>query len=134
MNLADNFSSRARRMQPAAIRDILRHASKPGMIPFIAGQPVPALFPTKEIGYQANEIFNSMGPDVLQYGHSQGYEPLRQWAAEQTKTGNPDNVVIVSGSQQALDLTAKLFVEEGDKIQIAFEQKDKNLQEFQHDF
>ena len=119
MNLEDNFSSRAHRMQPAAIRDILRHASKPGMIPFIAGQPIPALFPTKAIGYQANEVFNTMGPDVLQYGHSQGYEPLRQWAAEQTKTGNPENILIVSGSQQALDLTAKLFVEEGDKVIVA---------------
>ncbi|MFT5193783.1 MAG: 2-aminoadipate transaminase [Cellvibrionaceae bacterium] len=119
MSLENHFSDRAHRMKPAAIRDILRHASKPGMIPFIAGQPVPELFPTKAIGYQANQVFETMGPDVLQYGDSQGYEPLRQWAAAQTKTGRPENVLIVSGSQQALDLTAKLFVDEGDKVIVA---------------
>lgn len=106
-------------MQPLAIRDILRRASHPDVIPFIAGQPVPALFPTKEIGYQANQVFTTLGPEALQYGNSQGYEPLRQWAAAFSGNVNPDNVLIISGSQQALDLTGKLFVMPGDKVIVA---------------
>ncbi|MFK7804160.1 MAG: PLP-dependent aminotransferase family protein [Anaerolineae bacterium] len=119
MSLQDNFSKRASRMQPLAIRDILKQGSRPGMIPFIAGQPVPELFPTQAIGYQANQVFETLGPESLQYGDSQGYAPLREWAAEYTKVGTPENVLIISGSQQALDLTAKLFVDEGDKVVIA---------------
>ena len=119
MGLERHFSDRAKRMKPLAIRDILKRGNRPGVIPFIAGQPVPALFPTKEIGYQANEIFNSFGPEALQYGASQGYEPLRQWVADRYGTHSADNVLIISGSQQALDLSAKLFVMPGDKVIVA---------------
>lgn len=119
MSLEDNFSKRASRMQPLAIRDILKQGSRPGMIPFIAGQPVPELFPTQAIGYQANQVFETLGPESLQYGDSQGYAPLREWAASYTKVSGPENVLIISGSQQALDLTAKLFVDEGDKVVVA---------------
>ena len=119
MGLERHFSDRAKRMEPLAIRDILKRGNRPGVIPFIAGQPVPALFPTKEIGYQANEIFNSFGPEALQYGASQGYEPLRQWVADRYGTHSPDNVLIISGSQQALDLSAKLFVMPDDKVIVA---------------
>lgn len=119
MSFEEKFSKRASRMQPLAIRDILKQGSRPGMIPFIAGQPVPELFPTKAIGYQANQIFETLGPDALQYGDSQGYASLREWAAKYTNVSSPENVLIISGSQQALDLTAKLFVDEGDKVVVA---------------
>ncbi|MCB0010183.1 MAG: hypothetical protein KDE04_27145, partial [Anaerolineales bacterium] len=71
MSMERHFSDRARRMQPLAIRDILQRGNRPGVIPFIAGQPVPELFPTAAIGYQANHIFETMGPEALQYGNSQ---------------------------------------------------------------
>ena len=117
MSIERHFSDRAQRMQPLAIRDMLRHASHPDVIPFIAGQPVPALFPAKEIGHQANHILEDV--EALQYGNSHGYAPLRQWIATQSGVENADNVLIISGSQQALDLTAKLFVMPGDKVVIA---------------
>ncbi|MEM7113274.1 MAG: PLP-dependent aminotransferase family protein [Chloroflexota bacterium] len=119
MSLDRHFSDRAQRMHPLAIRDILRRGASPDIIPFIAGQPVPALFPTKAIGYQANHVFETLGPDSLQYGRSEGYEPLREWVASQTNHVNPNNVVIISGSQQALDLAGKLFIMPGDKIVVA---------------
>ncbi|MCB0013161.1 MAG: PLP-dependent aminotransferase family protein [Anaerolineales bacterium] len=118
MSMERHFSDRARRMQPLAIRDILQRGNRPGVIPFIAGQPVPELFPMAAIGYQAGQIFATMGPDALQYGNSQGYESLLSWVAERhgVKT---DNVLIISGSQQALDLAGKLFIMPGDKVVIA---------------
>ena len=119
MSLTRHFSDRAQRMQPLAIRDILRRGARPDVIPFIAGQPVPALFPTKAIGYQANHVFETLGPNALQYGRSEGYEPLREWVASQTAHVDPNNVVIISGSQQALDLAGKLFIMPGDKVIVA---------------
>ena len=119
MPLDRHFSDIAQRMQPLAIREVLAHASRPGIIPFIAGQPVPALFPTQAIGYQAQQVFETIGPDSLQYGHTPGYAPLRSWVAERYPTAKVDNVIIISGSQQALDLTGKLFINPGDKMVIA---------------
>ena len=118
-SLVRHFSDRAQRMQPLAIRNILKQASQPDIIPFIAGQPEPSLFPAKAIGHQANQILETMGPEALQYGNSQGYEPLRHWIANRSKGVDTAQVLIVSGSQQALDLTAKLFVNPGDKVVVA---------------
>ncbi len=119
MTLSRHFSDRAQRMKPLAIRDILKKGADPEIIPFIAGQPEPSLFPTQAIGYQSNHIFESQGPEVLQYGNSQGLEKLRHWIAGRDSHVDPNNVVIISGSQQALDISAKLFVMPGDKVIVA---------------
>lgn len=119
MSMEQLFSDRAQRMRPLAIREILSRGARPGVIPFIAGQPAPALFPAKPVGYQANQIFETMGPEALQYGNSQGYKPLLDWVVGWTGAPATDNVLIISGSQQALDLTGKLFVMPGDKVVVA---------------
>ena len=118
MSMERHFSDRARRMQPLAIRDILQRGNRPGVIPFIAGQPVPELFPTSAIGFQANQVLATMGPEALQYGNSQGHEPLLQWVADRHGV-ETNNVLIISGSQQALDLAGKLFIMPGDKVVVA---------------
>ena len=118
MSMERHFSDRARRMEPLAIRDILQRGNRPGLIPFIAGQPVPKLFPAAAIGYQANQIFETMGPEALQYGNSQGHEPLLRWVAERHGV-EEERVIIISGSQQALDLAGKLFIMPGDKVVVA---------------
>ncbi|MEM7334987.1 MAG: PLP-dependent aminotransferase family protein [Chloroflexota bacterium] len=119
MSLTRHLSARAQRMHPLAIREILCQASHPDIIPFIAGQPEPSLFPTQVIGYQAKQIFQSNGPEVLQYGNSQGLITLRNWVASRSRNAAPENVVVISGSQQALDISAKLLVMPGDKIIVA---------------
>ncbi|MCB0109503.1 MAG: PLP-dependent aminotransferase family protein [Caldilineaceae bacterium] len=119
MNLERHFSDRAQRMQPLAIRDALRSASRPDIIPFIAGQPAPDLFPAKAIGYQASQILETKSAAALQYGDSQGYAPLRQWVANRYPQTSPEQILTISGSQQALDLTAKLFVNPNDKVIVA---------------
>lgn len=117
MTLSRHFSDRAQRMKPLAIRDILRRGAGPNIIPFIAGQPVPHLFPASAIGYRANQVAETA--DSLQYASTEGYQPLREWLAYQT-TGVPaNNILIISGSQQALELAGKLFIMPGDKIAVA---------------
>lgn len=119
MSLERHFSDRAQRMQSLAIREVLRSAARPGVIPFIAGQPAPHLFPAKAIGYQASQVLESKSAEALQYGDTQGYAPLRQWVAGRYPRVNPEQVLTISGSQQALDLTAKLFVSPNDKVIVA---------------
>lgn len=116
MNLERHFSDRAQRMNPLAIRDILRRGSHPDVIPFIAGQPVPGLFPLRALGQIASGL---QDVEKLQYGQSEGERPLRDRIAERIPGASGDRVLIVSGSQQALDLTAKLFIMPGDKVAVA---------------
>ncbi|MEM7799670.1 MAG: PLP-dependent aminotransferase family protein [Chloroflexota bacterium] len=117
--MKQTFSNYAQRLQPLAIREILSKARRPGVIPFIAGNPDPALFPADGIVRQAAHVLDEIGPSTLQYGDSQGYLPLREWVAARYGQFDPQNVLIISGSQQALDLSAKLFIAPGDKVLIA---------------
>ena len=116
MNLERHFSDRARRMSPLAIRDILRRGDQPDIIPFIAGQPVPGLFPLRPLGQLANQL---QDVEALQYGNSEGKRPLRDRIAERIPGASGERTLIISGSQQALDLTAKLFIMPGDKVAVA---------------
>lgn len=116
MNLERHFSDRAGRMTPLAIRDILRRGSDPDVIPFIAGQPVPGLFPLRALGQLANQL---QDVEALQYGSSEGKRPLRDRIAARIPAASGERTLIISGSQQALDLTAKLFIMPGDKVAVA---------------
>ena len=114
------FSERMEGVQPSAIKDLLKLGDDPGLISFGGGYPDPSLFPIKEL----NEIYSSLlipeRADVLQYTASNGLPGLRAEVAKRlTRDGMPcteDDVLIVQGAQQGLDMAAKLVVNPGDTI------------------
>jgi DNA-binding transcriptional MocR family regulator len=114
------YASRAERMRASEIRELLKLLDRPGIISFAGGIPDPALFPAK----QAQEAYAAVLGDAaltgsaLQYSVSEGYLPLRQWIARHMGSlgvaCEEDNIVITSGSQQALEFLGRLLLSPGD--------------------
>lgn len=116
------FSKRAQQLTGSAIREILKVTVRPEIISFAGGLPTPEGFPVAEIQQAFDKVFTEQGRVALQYGPSEGYGPLRQWVADELgKDGvaiSMDEVLIVNGSQQALDMLGKLFIEQGSKVLV----------------
>lgn len=109
------FGERAERIQASTIRELLKLTGRPGVISFAGGLPAPELFPKEEAAQKAAEILRAKGEVALQYGPTEGYGPLRAWVAEWLGA-NPEEVLITTGSQQALDLLGKVFLDEGSPV------------------
>jgi 2-aminoadipate transaminase len=114
------FADRMRQLRPSTIREILKVTAQPEIISFAGGLPAPELFPVEGIRAAADRVLTISGPESLQYGPSEGFMPLREWVAEEmgrrgAKTSAAD-VLITTGSQQVLDLAAKLFINPGDVV------------------
>jgi 2-aminoadipate transaminase len=109
------ISARAQKITSSAIREILKVTERPEVISFAGGLPSPATFPVERIRAVCSEILATDPASALQYGPTEGYMPLREWvAARCTRNGarvSPAQVMITTGSQQALDLIAKALVE-----------------------
>jgi 2-aminoadipate transaminase len=120
MTFEIQLSARMEGVRPSAIRDLLKLGDDPGLISFGGGYPDPSLFPIKEL----KEIYSSLlvpeRSDVLQYTASNGLPGLREQVAKRlTRDGMPcteDDVLIIQGAQQGLDMAAKLVVNPGDTI------------------
>jgi 2-aminoadipate transaminase len=115
------LASRCAGLQPSAIREILKTTTSPEVISFAGGLPAPELFPVAALGRAAQAVLAEDGPAALQYGLTEGYGPLRQWVAEYlARTAglrvSPEQVLIVNGSQQGLDLAAKVLLDPGDLV------------------
>ncbi len=116
------FSGRARAIQSSAIREILKVTERPEVISFAGGLPAPATFPVDEMRRSLDRVLTSRGREALQYSTTEGYAPLREWIA--ARIGTPEapvsaeEVLIVSGSQQGLDLLAKVLVDPGDTVLV----------------
>lgn len=119
------LATRNARMKASEIRELLKLLDQPDIISFAGGIPDPALFPTEAF----REAFSAAltGPKAgaaLQYSVSEGYKPLRDWiVAEMAKIGIPctaDNILITSGSQQALDYLAKLMISPKDTVLVGW--------------
>lgn len=115
------FSKRANNIKTSEIREILKLIENPEIISFAGGLPAPELFPKEEIIKLTAEVINNEGNEALQYGTTEGYNPLRKAILEQRLnpfgiTGTIDNILITSGSQQGLDFTGKLFIDKDDVI------------------
>jgi DNA-binding transcriptional MocR family regulator len=114
------YASRAERMRASEIRELLKLLDRPGIISFAGGIPDPALFPAEEAqaAYAAVLGDAALAGSALQYSVSEGYLPLRQWIVRHMgDLGVPceaDNVVITSGSQQALEFLGRLLLSPGD--------------------
>ena len=115
------FAARTAGLKPSAIREILKVTASPDVISFAGGLPAPELFPVDAVARSAQAVLSSDGPAALQYGLTEGHLPLRQWVCDYlaaTVGLRPavEEVLITNGSQQALDLVAKVMLDPGDLI------------------
>ena len=114
------YAARAERMRASEIRELLKLLEQPGIISFAGGIPDPALFPVAEAraAYAAVLADAAMAGGGLQYSVSEGYLPLRQWIVRHMSDLGvacaEDNIVVTSGSQQALDFLGRLLLSPGD--------------------
>jgi len=116
-----NYARRVAQLKASEIREILKVTEKPDVISFAGGLPAPELFPVDEIKRATNLVLEEAGEKALQYTTTEGYAPLREWIAGRmnTKWGtsfDKDNILITHGSQQGLDITGKMFLDEGDIV------------------
>jgi 2-aminoadipate transaminase len=122
MLLSDCFSAFAQRLQPNAIRSLAHLINRPGMITFAGGVPSPETFPIAEIAEIASRMITEQGASVLQYGVTRGNALLRDYvlARMQTQsiTATMEELLLTSGSQQALDLVARVLIEPGDVVLV----------------
>lgn len=125
MTLPDIFASRASRMTASEIRELLKLLDRPGLLSFAGGIPDPELFPAAEFSCAFQEALSEQNQaQALQYSISEGYLPLRRWITDEMgRIGVPcdeDNILITSGSQQALDYLGKLFLSPGDTALVGW--------------
>ncbi|HEY3343963.1 MAG TPA: PLP-dependent aminotransferase family protein [Anaerolineaceae bacterium] len=116
------YAQRTQRMTSSTIRELLKLTEDPEIISFAGGMPAPEVFPVKEFGAACERVLRDTSAQALQYGSTEGYLPLREMIARHTvRYGipiTPDNICITSGSQQALDLLGKIFINRGDRVLV----------------
>ena len=114
------LSASGKGMKRSAIREILKHLQKPGMISFAGGLPAPETFPVEDIKEIVIEVLEKHGTEALQYGTTEGDAGLRRALVERhNRQGlniGIDNLIITTGSQQALDLISRIFIDPGDYV------------------
>jgi len=115
------FASRMQDLRASDIREILKVTQQPEVISFAGGLPASELLPAAEMAELARDVLSEDGVRALQYAPTEGLQPLREQIADRLRRlwglrRSMDEVLIVSGSQQALDLTGKVFLDEGDVV------------------
>ncbi|MBV1895702.1 MAG: PLP-dependent aminotransferase family protein [Rhodobacteraceae bacterium] len=119
------LATRTSRMKASEIRELLKLLAHPEIISFAGGIPDPDLFPAKELENAYSDILSSNEREsALQYSVSEGYQPLREWiVTKMAGLGIPcdiDNIIITSGSQQALDYLGKLLLSPNDTALVGW--------------
>lgn len=118
----DRYALRMDNIKSSAIRELLKITSQPDIISFAGGLPAPDVFPIEKFKEAAEVVLTEMGESALQYGTTEGYQPLREMIAKNaSKYGlqiSADNVLITAGSQQALDLMGRIFINRGDRVLV----------------
>jgi 2-aminoadipate transaminase len=128
MNQADlqaqpwQLSERARKLTSSAIREILKVTERPEVISFAGGLPSPATFPVEEMRVACDRILRDSPAAALQYSATEGYLPLREWVAQRYSVNGasirPSQVLITTGSQQALDLLGKVLIDPASRVLV----------------
>ncbi len=119
--MAVRFAQRMNEVRASEIREILKLTQRPEVISFAGGLPAPETFPAEELAAVTARVLSESGAQALQYSTTEGFPPLRRWVAGHmnatlgTKVG-ADDVLITNGSQQGLDLTGKVFLDDGDVV------------------
>src|SRR2546428_13763822 len=112
------YADRAQGMRASDIREILKITAQPDVISLAGGLPAPELFPIDEYRRAFEWILETNGAVALQYGTSEGHKPLREFIAQRMNRFGirctADDILVTNGSQQALDLIGKLFLNPGD--------------------
>ena len=120
LDWAPHLASRTEHMKSSAIRELLKLTQQPDVISFAGGLPAPECFPLREIDEACRYIVRQNGAQALQYSATEGYGPLKEYlATTMHKYGVlavPGNILPTNGSQQALDLVGKLFIDPGDYV------------------
>ena len=116
------YSQRTQRMKGSAIRELLKITEQPDIISFGGGLPAPDVFPVEAFRRACIYVLENESATALQYGSTEGYTPLREMIARHTKNlginVSLENILITTGSQQALDLLGKIFINRGDRILV----------------
>ena len=112
-------AARAEKMNPSVIREILKITEKPGIISFAGGLPSPKTFPIDAFAAACATVLKTDGEGALQYAASEGYAPLREWIAKSLPWAvDAAQVLITTGSQQALDLIGKVLIDKDSKVLV----------------
>lgn len=116
------YAHRTQKMGSSVIRELLKFTEQPDIISFAGGLPAPEVFPLKEFQEACNQVLQEHGAYALQYGTTEGYLPLREMIARHNSRYSvrvtAENIMITSGSQQALDFIGRLFINRGDYIVV----------------
>jgi 2-aminoadipate transaminase len=116
------YALRTRNVESSAIRELLKITQNPDIISFAGGLPAPDVFPVQRFQDACRIVLEQKPAAALQYGASEGYDPLREMIASNIARygikAKVENVLITSGSQQALDLIGKLLINSGDRILV----------------
>ncbi len=120
--MSDKFARRMGTVHRSFIREILKVTADPEIISFAGGLPNPELFPVEAMDQASREVFADIGASALQYSTTEGDAKLRSIIskryASRGLTVNPDSILVTTGSQQILDIFAKVFLDRGDKVVI----------------
>jgi 2-aminoadipate transaminase len=116
------LSQRAQKLTSSAIREILKVTERPEVISFAGGLPSPATFPVAPLQQACNDVLRAEPNAALQYGPTEGFMPLREWIAQHHSQGgvniNAEQVLVTTGSQQGLDLLAKVLIDAGSTVLV----------------
>ncbi len=120
MNWDALFADRTQQMKRSTVREILKLTSRPEMISFAGGLPAPELFPLERIQEASDVVLQERGQEAMQYSTTEGMPELRDLIARRLSKGKlqiqRDNILITTGSQQAVDMLARIFLNEGDRV------------------
>jgi len=118
--MAMKFAARMENIKGSAIRELLKLTEDPSIISFAGGLPAPELFPVKELEEVIMRVLREEGRAALQYSTTEGYLPLREKIAQRMKKVKvecqPNDILITSGSQQGLEFSGRIFINEGDVV------------------
>ena len=122
LELENRFASRAAHMKPSEIRSLFAVASRPDIVSLAGGMPNLSALPMDMMAEVVRELVANNGTEALQYGSGQGHPLLREQICEvmalEGIRANPDDVIVTTGSQQALDLISRIFIDPGDVVLV----------------
>jgi len=121
-NLTDRFAHRAAMMKPSEIRSLFAVASRPDIVSLAGGMPNLSAFPLEMMASVVQKLVLENGQEALQYGSGQGHPKLREQICDvmalEGIRAHPDDVIVTTGSQQALDLVSRIFIDPGDVVLV----------------
>ncbi len=121
-NLTDRFAHRAAMMKPSEIRSLFAVASRPDIVSLAGGMPNLSAFPMEMMASVVQKLVIENGQEALQYGSGQGHPKLREQICDvmalEGIRAHPDDVIVTTGSQQALDLVSRIFIDPGDVVLV----------------